>query len=168
MKSKIIGNILTICIILSLITGFIVHAADVDFKGTSLGDPSKASEPTPTPDILVKVNDKSIVFDVKPKIINDRTMVPLRAIFEELGAQVTWDAETKTIYGSKGRNIIILQIDNIKAFINSAEVELDVAPQIIDGRTLVPTRFIAEALGADVTWDAENNSVIINDKKTSP
>lgn len=164
MKNKQICNTLIICIII-LITVFIVQVAAVDFKGTSLGDPSRGNEPSPSPDILVKVNDKLIVFDVKPIIINDRTMVPLRAIFEALGAQVTWDGETKTIYGSKGSNIIILQIDNAKAFVNSAEVVLDVAPQIIDGRTLVPTRFIAEALGADVKWDADNNSVIINDTK---
>ena len=190
MKKKLLGTLLTLCMSISIITVFTAQAAAVDFKGTSLGDPSKAGEPTPTPtpattnidfkgsslgdpsrsgehtpkssqDIIVMVNDKPIEFDVKPTIINDRTLVPLRAIFEALGAQVTWDGDTNTIYSSKGNSIIILQIDNKKAFVNSKEVTLDVAPQIIEDRTLVPTRFIAEALGADVQWDDSTSTVII-------
>jgi len=190
MKKKLLGTLLTFWMVVSIITVFTAHAAAVDFKGTSLGDPSKAGEPTPTPtpattnidfkgsslgdpskasepvptptpDIVVTVNDKAIAFDVKPTIINDRTLVPLRAIFEALGAQVTWDGDTNTIYSSKGNSIIILQVDNKMAFVNSKQVTLDVAPQIIEDRTLVPARFIAEALGATVNWDEATSTVII-------
>jgi len=145
MKNKLLGMLLTLCMVITIITVFIAQA-----------------EPTPNYDIVVKVNDKPITFDVKPTIINDRTMVPLRAIFEALGAQVTWDGDTNTIYSSKANSIIILQINNKMAFVNSTGVTLDVAPQIIEDRTLVPVRFIAEALGADVQWDGEKNMVIIN------
>lgn len=113
-------------------------------------------------DIIVNVNNKPVIFDVQPKIIENRTMVPLRAIFEALGSKVIWQADTKTIYATKGSTIIILQIDNKIAFVNNNQVQLDVSPLIIEERTLVPTRFIAEALGAEVKWDGDNNMVIIN------
>jgi len=113
-------------------------------------------------DITVKINNTPVTFDVKPAIIKERVMVPLRAIFEALGAQVSWDGDNKTIYAAKDNLLIVLQIDNPIAFINSdKEITLDVAPVIVDSRTLVPVRFIAESLGADVKWDAATSTVII-------
>jgi hypothetical protein len=141
-------------------------AEELDVSSSVASDALTVSQ-----DIVVKINGVPVVFDVKPVIIQDRTMVPLRAIFEALGAIVTWDADTNTIYGSKDGSIIILQVANTKAFINSKELEMDVAPQIIDSRTLVPTRFVAEALSADVKWDSETSTVIIttdDTKQTAP
>lgn len=99
--------------------------------------------------------------DVPPTIINGRTMVPMRAIFEALGSQVQWNAASQSITATKGSIAINLQIGSTTATNNGTNVTLDVAPQIIDGRTLVPARFVSEALGAKVNWDAANRRVDI-------
>ena len=120
--------------------------------------------PAPSDDtIKVIVNDKPVEFDVAPTIINDRTMVPLRAIFEALGADVDWDDATKTITAVKDDTTIKMQIGNDKMTKNGTESTLDSAPVIIDSRTLVPVRAIAESFGSDVSWEAETKTVIVKD-----
>lgn len=111
--------------------------------------------------VKVKVNDKPIIFDVAPIISEGRTLVPLRYIFEALGAEVKWDAATRTVTGSKGSNKIVLRIDSKEAVVNGETRELDVPATIVNGRTLVPARFISESLGAEVLWDGDSKTVII-------
>lgn|GEM_PF-2152987 len=101
----------------------------------------------------VKINDKQMSFDVPPVIKNGRTLVPLRAIFEELGAEVQWDEKTRTVTALKGDKVISLKIDSYDAEVDGSRVVLDVPAQIMNGRTLVPLRFVSEALGAIVTWN---------------
>lgn len=114
--------------------------------------------------IKVKLNNKEISFDVAPQIINGRTMVPLRKIFEALDIQVTWDDKTQTVTGKKHGLDISLQIDNATATVNGKEVQLDTPATVIDGYTLVPVRFLAESTGSEVNWDNANNTVIITSK----
>ncbi len=107
----------------------------------------------PKPDkITVKVNENELDFDVAPTIIDGRTLVPLRKIFESLDCSVDWDDATKTVTAKRGDKEIRLTIGSKVAYINGAEVTLDVGAQIIDSRTLVPVRFISEALGEKVEW----------------
>lgn len=106
--------------------------------------------------------DKAL--DVPPMIINDRTMVPLRAIFEALGADVQWDGDTRTITGKKGDTTITMQIDNLTMTKNGAESALDTPPQIVNDRTLVPVRAISESFGCDVAWDGNTRTVTITMK----
>lgn len=127
----------------------------------------------PSNEIQVQLNGEYLDFTdengqkVVPQIINDRTMVPMRKIFEVLGATITWDGDTKTVTGVKDNVTISLQIDNLVATKNANGVEekitLDSAPTIVNGRTLVPVRFIAESLEKKVGWDAENRTVIVID-----
>ncbi|WP_427340504.1 copper amine oxidase N-terminal domain-containing protein [Caloranaerobacter sp. DY30410] len=112
--------------------------------------------------IKVSINGKLVEFDVPPTIINGRTLVPVRAIFEQFGLEVDWDNETRTVIGKKDGLEIKLPVDNKKAQKNDKEIELDVPATIINGRTLVPVRFIAESLGAKVDWDRESKTVIIS------
>lgn len=93
--------------------------------------------------------------------MNGRVMVPLRAIFESLGAEVDWDANTRTITGTKGDTIVTLVVNSPTATVNGKEIVLDVPPVIIDGRTLVPVRFVSESLGAEVEWDGNRRQVNI-------
>ncbi|KNY25162.1 stalk domain-containing protein [Pseudobacteroides cellulosolvens] len=111
--------------------------------------------------IKVAIDDKFLTFDVPPSIISGRTMVPLRVIFEGLGASVTWDEKTKTVIGKKQGKTIKLTINNKNAYINGKLIKIDVPPKVISGRTLVPTRFIAESLGTDVYWEAKAKIVSI-------
>jgi hypothetical protein len=111
--------------------------------------------------IAVTINGTPVVFDTPPQIVNSRTLVPVRAIFEALGGQVVWNAETKTATSVLNGVTIILTIDHNIALKNNEQITLDVPPQIIGDRTLVPVRFIGEASGAKVDWDSNTRTVVI-------
>jgi len=112
-------------------------------------------------DIKVIVDGQQIVFDVQPQIIDGRTMVPMRKIFEALGAVVSWDEMSKTASGKMGDIVVNVTIDSNVLFKNGVPKTLDVAPALIDGRTLVPARAIAESFDCTVDWLAETRTVKI-------
>lgn len=91
----------------------------------------------------------------------NRTLVPLRGIFEALNAQVNWNQKTQTITAYKGGNTVTLKIGSTAATVNGDNVKLDVPARAINGNTVVPLRFIGEALGQNVNWNAASQSVII-------
>ncbi|MDQ2085086.1 stalk domain-containing protein [Herbivorax sp. ANBcel31] len=121
-------------------------------------EPKIASE-----EIKVELNGIQLKFDQPPIIKQGRTLVPFRAIFEELGAKVEWDAENRSAIGYKYNTKIELPIDSKKAMVNNREVILDVPATIINGRTLVPVRFVSEEFGLKVGWDKTTRTVIIDD-----
>lgn len=112
-------------------------------------------------DILVNLDGRTLTFDVPPMIINDRTMVPFRTILEALGASVDYQEEGQVITATEGDTVITMQIDNPVATVDGEEVTLDAPPVIIEGRTLVPVRFISEALSATVDWNDQTRVVSI-------
>ena len=118
-------------------------------------------------DIKIVVNNKQVLFDVPPQIQDGRTLVPLRAIFESLGAKVEWDGTTGTITGTKGDTLIILKLNSINATVNGKRVTLDVPAVSINGRTLVPARFVSESMGMHVVWDKINRIVKIESTTTT-
>ncbi len=124
-------------------------------------------ETTEQKDIDVIVNGETLVLDVAPIIVNDRTMVPMRAIFEALGAKVNWIPTGRIIIATKDELMITMQIDNMNMVIEttgSTEKEvltLDAAPFILDDRTLVPARAVAESLKAKVDWIPETRTVLV-------
>ena len=91
-------------------------------------------------------------------------MVPLRAIFEALGATVNWDETTKTVTAYNEISVVKCTIGNNTMYVNNVAKAIDVAPMIIEGRTLVPARFVAEGFNCDVRWDAEKMTVYIISK----
>jgi len=111
--------------------------------------------------IRVFVEGVEITFDVPPVMKNDRVLVPLRKIFEALYMDVDWDGETETITSTGNGNTIVLQIGNPVARANARTVTLDVSAEVVDGRTLVPIRFIAESIGAQVGWDGDTQTVTV-------
>ena len=113
-------------------------------------------------DIKVLVNGKSLTMDQPPVLVNDRTLVPVRAIFEALGAKVEWNNDTNTATGVLGSTTVEIQIENTVAKVNGKDVTLDVPAKLISDRTLVPVRFISESLGAKVDWNNDTQTVIIN------
>lgn len=123
---------------------------------------NKKQEEADSGEIKVTVNGKKVTFDVPPQLINNCTMVPLRKIFEAIGADVLWDGETQTVTAAKGDQKVVAAINNTNAYVNGALRILKVPPVIIEGRTLVPVRFIATALGANVEWNSKTNTVVIN------
>ena len=105
--------------------------------------------------VTVLLDGRQLAFDVQPQIMNGRTMVPLRAIFEAMGAIVGWNDETQTVTGTKGDTVVILVIGDTSPSINGKVVTIDQPGVIVDGRTLAPLRFVAEAFGGDVSWDGD-------------
>lgn len=123
--------------------------------------------------VSVELNGEKINFTdengltVNPQIINNRTMVPLRKIFETLGAQIEWYGETETVVATKGDTIVKLQINNPIAEVTKSgvieKITLDSKPIIVENRTLVPLRFISESLEKQVAWDQNSQTAIIID-----
>ena len=94
-------------------------------------------------------------------IVDGRTLVPLRAIFEALGASVEWDNGTKTVTSNLGDTQIKLTVGDNNLYKNGSAVKLDVPATIINSRTMVPARAIAESFGVDVKWDSKTRTVIL-------
>lgn len=116
-------------------------------------------------EISAYVEGQKVSFDVPPQTINDRTMVPIRAIFEVMGATVNWDNATQTAICTKDNTVVKMTLNSKIEYINDVPYEMDVAPVIVDNRTLAPARYVAEAFGYFVNWDGNTKSVLIN--KTS-
>lgn len=95
------------------------------------------------------------------QIIKERTLVPLRSIFEELGASVEWNQKLKKVKAIKGDKKVELTIGSNKTYINGSLVVIDVPAQNKNGQTLVPLRFVSEALGAEVKWDKDKRIATI-------
>lgn len=112
--------------------------------------------------IEIYINQSKVNSDVPPLIIEGRTLVPLRVISENLGASVHWNSDNRTVKVTTSSKIVILKIDDTKALIDGETITLDVPAKIINGRTLVPIRFIAESLGAEVSWNNTLRRVSVN------
>ncbi|MDO4281818.1 MAG: copper amine oxidase N-terminal domain-containing protein, partial [Peptococcaceae bacterium] len=115
-------------------------------------------------DIAVIVDGQTLDLDQAPIIQNDRTLVPMRAIFEALGASVQWNGADRTITSTKGDTTITLAIGSNTMRVNDQTITLDAPAQITASRTLVPIRAIGEALGADVQWNGTDRSVTVTAK----
>lgn len=118
--------------------------------------------------VTVLVDGAAVVSDVPAQLINDRAMLPFRAILEKLGADVGWNGDYQIVTAVKGKTILNLRIDKpIMVRIDletqeSEQISLDVSPQIIADRAMVPVRAISEALDAAVDWDQETLTVKID------
>ncbi len=124
-------------------------------------------------EIKLNIDGNTVESDVAPQIIEGRTMVPVRVIFEGIGAKVSWDNETKTITGEKNDVNVVMKVDSNIASVMGKNITMDCGPVIIEGRTLAPARYVAEAFGCDVSWDGESRTVNIttpladNDEETT-
>ncbi len=94
-------------------------------------------------------------------MINDRILVPARAVFEALGASVNWNEITHTVTAVYDNDIISLKIDSDQMTVNNQIKTLDVPAMVINDRTLVPARAVSEAFGCSVKWDEVYSTVII-------
>ena len=117
-------------------------------------------------DIAVNLNGQPLATSTAPVQMNGRTLVPLRDIFEALGATVDWNPAAQTILARQGGTVIGLAINNRTASVNGQAVTLDQAATLINGRTFVPLRFVAEATGASVNWSGPTQTVSIRTPQT--
>ncbi|HCT65352.1 MAG TPA: hypothetical protein DIC60_08860 [Lachnospiraceae bacterium] len=116
-------------------------------------------------EVTIKVNgDKITNMDVPPVIIDSRTLVPVRAIFEKMGAEVTWNDSTQQVYIVKDNDIVDLKIDSNTGHTNGLDFKMDTSAKIINDRTMIPVRAASEALGCTVGWDDATRLITINEK----
>lgn len=119
------------------------------------------------PTVNVNVEGQPLVMQVPPIIVSDRTMVGVRSVGEAVGGELIWDPINRQVTVIRRSDKIILTVGSTQALVNGQAVTLEVAPQIVNDRTMVPLRFIAEALGGTVEWDAATRTVNILRKPTA-
>ncbi len=119
----------------------------------------KINNPIMTVNGIEKEIDSGI--STSPVIINGRTLLPIRAVIEEIGGTVNWNEERQEITLTYGQDTIRLVIGNTTAYLNDNANVLDAAPTIINGRTMLPIRFIAESFNFNVEWNSETQTVTI-------
>ncbi|MBB3129974.1 hypothetical protein FHS19_004679 [Paenibacillus rhizosphaerae] len=111
--------------------------------------------------ISIYIDGQKLYSSQAPIMVKGRAMLPMRAIFEALDATVDWNAKTKTVTAKRDQTTIVLKIGSTSAVVNNRTLTLDVPGQIYKGSTMVPVRFVSEALGEKVDWNASNKTVTI-------
>ncbi len=110
---------------------------------------------------FIVINGEYIDFDVPPKNVNGRLLVPMRALYEYLGAEIQWEGSTRTVTAKKADMTVLLTIGSPYVNVNGNIIKMDVAPEISNGRTLIPIRFASESLKVEVDWDGATNTVYL-------
>ncbi len=111
--------------------------------------------------IQVYIGGEKQSYEQPPVNSNGNVLVPLRAIFESLGATVEWDSSTQTVTATREGRTVVLTIGSKTAYINGVAVTLSAEPQLVNGYTMVPVRFVSEAFGGEVEWNGEASSVVV-------
>lgn len=119
-------------------------------------------------DMQITIDGMPLHTDVAPKLVNNRTLVPVRAIFEAVGAELDWDPHQNMVVATKDHINIKLIINASHAYVNDELITLDSPAIIVNNRTMVPLRFIAESLGGNVDWDSISRTVIITSEPSNP
>ena len=136
-----------------------------DYRDYYVGDKeevfSQLREKLPNNPVYVKFNDDILGFDEPPIIENGSTLVPMRFLFEQMGADVEWDSETQTATATLDNTVVTFSIDNINAEVNKTSATMDVPARLINGKTMVPLRFLSENMVYNVDWDADSRTAII-------
>jgi len=147
-----------------LVTAGIITQAQADAIKAKMPQPQNSGQANAASSVGVEIDDQLLTLNPGAQIVNERTLAPLRGIFEALGLTVNWDAATQTVTGTKDGTTITIPINSNTATVNGTTVSLDVPAQIINNSTFVPVRFIADSLGVTVNWDSENRIVEITTK----
>ena len=100
----------------------------------------------------------------KPELVGGRTLLPIRSIIEALGGEISWDESRRKMIISSGNIIIELWIGEKTAFVNGVSKQLDFPPLLVNSRTMIPLRFVAENLGCKVLWDGEKGRITLSDE----
>lgn len=139
------------------------HTYARNLKWYSIDDTVSLHQAMRSFSIPVMINGSELACDQPAVLRNGRTLVPLRAIFEALGAEVEWNGATQTITAVKGSTNVQMHLNSKTMSKNGQSIALDVPPQAIGGRTMVPVRAIANAFDYNVYWDSANRVVEITD-----
>ena len=147
--------------ILVLLAGQAAYGASTDITQKDIDDGVAFCKDYP---VSLAVDGNSVVPDVPPVIIKERTLIPARAVFEQMGATVSWDENTRVVEIILGTSNVKLTVDSNTAFVNGTAVTMEVPAMIIGDRTMIPVRFAAESVKCGVAWDDLSRTVSV----TSP
>lgn len=117
----------------------------------------------PTDDISIYLNSEKVNLDFPPLIREGRTLVPVRGLFEKMGAAVDWDGTNKQVIINNNEKAIVLTLNECTALVDNEEVKLDVPVKLFWARAYIPLRFIAENMSYDVRWSEKTRTVFISD-----
>ena len=145
---KILAYILTVALVFTLAASFLPAAQADEFRSST--------------NVKLVVNGTPVSSDVAPIIINERTMIPARAVFEQLGGTVSWNEASQQVTVQLSGHTVVLTIQSLNATVDGVLKTMDAVPRLYQGRTLIPIRFVAEALGATVGWDNATRTATIN------
>ena len=131
----------------------------IEYDMADIEDVLNEKCPSDTP--YIEFNGNILGFDVPPIIEDGSTLVPMRFLFEQMGADVEWDSETQTATATIENKAVTFSIDNVNARINNKPAKMDVPARLINGKTMVPLRFLSENMVYNVDWDADSRTAII-------
>ncbi|MEK4038031.1 stalk domain-containing protein [Paenibacillus odorifer] len=123
--------------------------------------PAYAATTPQTPVTAVYLDDQQLQLEAQPLLVNDTVLVPMRKLFEAQGAKITWNNDTKTVKATKGDLVLTYHIGDQAANKNGHSLSVAVPGQIAGGYTMMPLRFVSEALGSTVKWDTATRAVRI-------
>ncbi len=142
---KLLSTILVLCLVLGSISVYSIYGANND-------------------KIKIELDGKLISLSESPVIHNNRTLIPLRGLFEKMGATVDWNKQSKQAIIKTKDVEVLVTVDELYSLVNGRISGFDTATQLIDDHVYVPVRFISEALGHEVKWDAKTKTVVVNSK----
>lgn len=127
-------------------------------------------------EVKIEIDGKEMVpKDMPAVIIDGRTMLPMRQIAQELGCEVNWNEAAKQIYVMRGSDIVVFTVDSKTGYENGKEFTMDVPATIVNDRTMLPVRALADALHLNIKWDDPNRTVsiqsgdtVVKDEPTTP
>ena len=119
----------------------------------------------PSDTISLVLNGEKYSLQTQPIVKSGTSLVGMRELFEILGAKVEWDAKEQKISATKGINYIELKVGSKIAYKNGEKLELPLAPEVKDGVTYMPLRWVGEALDTEIQWLEEENSIYITTQK---
>ncbi|MEB4780336.1 stalk domain-containing protein [Paenibacillus jamilae] len=127
--------------------------------------PSYAKSAPLTPVTTVYVDDRPLELTAQPLLLDGTTLVPMRQLFEAQGAVLSWNGASKTVTATKNDTTLTYRIGEVAATLNDKTLSLNVPGQIVKGNTMIPLRFVSEALGSTVKWDALTRTIRIASKE---
>ena len=149
--------VLILLLLLSMV--FTCNAASREYYYDGAWHPYDGNE------FSLKVNGKTLKTSMPPIVFKDSSVVPAREVFEHLGAEVNWDGKNATVTVSYDKIEIFLKINSTKAKINGKTVSMPIEPKIINEKTMIPVRFVAEEIGLLVDFDSKTDTVLINSQE---
>ncbi|KFN09770.1 MULTISPECIES: copper amine oxidase N-terminal domain-containing protein [Paenibacillus] len=152
----------------------IILSASILISSSLIGQNFISAAEAPNKRIILKVNDTGMFIDdaqfttfidpvtyAAPIVVNNRVLLPISNIIKEFGGTSDWEPTQKKITINLNMNKVILTLDSRKAYVNGKQIDLDVAPTTISGRTMVPLRFVSDHLGLQLVWDQKNQIIAL-------